>query len=643
MSTRSWLAWLGGGGSVPWVYGRSLRHIRAIEAELRSQPEGSLRSRCLALRYRATTGEPLERLLPETYALVCAAAGRTIGLAPFDAQVLGGIVLCDGGLAEMETGEGKTLTAILPLSLHALAGRGTHLVTANDYLARRDSEWMRPVFECLGFTVAAVESSTPMAARRQAYSCDVTYGTAREFGFDFLRDLLRLHAAGVAGRRQPLAQADDDSGPDRPTVQRDLHFALVDEGDSILLDEARTPLLIRSPSGEATATDRTLFEWCAQCAAQFRYGRHVEEDVGRGRACLTPAGRELVRCLPKPVELDALRLPSLYEAVERAIHVARTYARGREYVVRDEKVVIVDEFTGRTADGRQWRDGVHQAVEAGERLPISPLAAQSARITVQDYFRQYRKLASMTGTARPARREFRAVYGLSVVPIPTHRPVRRVLWPTRVFVTRRDKWAAVVRETVELHAQGRPVLIGTRSIDKSEQLSALLSSAGVEPAVLNADRVAAEAQIIAQAGRRGQVTVATNMAGRGTDIRLAPDAAALGGLHVIGTEMHDSSRVDRQLIGRCGRQGDPGSFRQFLSLDDEILDAGLGPTSTVRLRTRLAGRGELSKSFASLFRAAQRRIERRHRRERRRLQQAETQQQRFHADLGYDYHLEAFE
>jgi preprotein translocase subunit SecA len=617
--------------------------VVALEAETARLADAELRERSLSLRYRAKCGEPLEGLLPYAFSLVREAARRTIGLAHYETQLLGGAALHAGAIAEMQTGEGKTLTATLPLYLRALAGKGAHLATANDYLASRDADWMRPAFTALGLTVGALAARSLPGDRRRAYQCDITYGTAREFGFDFLRDRLKLRQeaesqilfAGIEAERVEMAAQSQ-------TVQRGLHFALIDEADSLLIDEARIPLIISTSASDDARARTHACLWCAHVVAQFDERKHFFHEPAEKRIELTPEGRQMVRMLPKPPEINSLRLPTLYDFVVRAIRAERELLRDRHYVVREGKIFIVDEFTGRIAEGRQWRDGLHQAVEAKEGLDVTVPGGSAAQITVQEYFSLYQHLAGMTGTASSSVREFHSAYGLPVATIPTHRPCRRVRLSDRILPTSRAKWEAVVAEIRETHAAGRPVLVGTRSIDKSEELSKLLESAGIEHAVLHARHLAQEAAIVEGAGEPGRVTVATNMAGRGTDIRLAEAVAAIGGLHVIGTELHDSSRIDQQLFGRAGRQGDPGSCRQFLSLEDEILDQGLGAERAETLRRSLAADLPQERLLA-LFRKAQRNIERRHFRDRRYLMQHADHRRRLHERLGQDPYLDAVE
>ncbi|MFV2067778.1 MAG: preprotein translocase subunit SecA [Pirellulales bacterium] len=621
--------------------GGVLRRIGAYEPDLRASTEEDLHRRGLALQYRAHSGECLDRLLPEAYALVREAARRVLNMRPFDVQILGGIAMHRGCVAEMQTGEGKTLTAILPLYLASLAGKGAHLATANDYLASRDAELMRPAFELLGKSVGVLQTAMPRLQRQQAYRCDVTYGAAREFGFDFLRDRLLAHADGdrpsdFLGAMLGLAGEWSQAA----SVQTDLHFALVDEADSILVDEARTPLIVSSMPGDSPETAEALYRWAAKAACRFHEGTDYEHDPETRTITLSFAGRRKVRDVDKPEVLSVVTMYDLYEHVERAVRVEREFQKDRHYVVREGEAVIVDEFTGRLAEGRRWRDGIHQAVEAKEGLAISVKTGEAARVTVQDFFLQYQRLAGMTGTAASSARELKHIYDLRVRVIPTNRTERRTRFRDRVFASAVEKWEAIVQEVTAVHGAGRPVLVGTRSIEQSEHLSRQLAAAGVEHHVLNAHRHAAEAKIVAAAGQQGRVTVATNMAGRGTDIQLGPGVAALGGLHVICTELHESARIDRQLVGRCARQGDPGSYQQFMSLDDDILHLGFGQMKAARLRHPGRWRRSLDRLAATL-RKAQTRVERRHFRQRRLLLYHEQERHKIQRQMGQDPYLDA--
>jgi preprotein translocase subunit SecA len=620
---------------------RLVGRIAALEADLTRLSDHELRKRSLSVRYRAKSQESLDSLMPEAYALVREAGRRTIQMRHFDVQVLGGIAMHHRSIVEMQTGEGKTLTATLPLYLYALAGKGAHLATVNDYLARRDAEWMRPIYELLGLSVGVVEAQMSPATRRKAYACDITYGTAKEFGFDFLRDrlLLRRIQEGLTDFLGGMLGQRASAGGEHP-VQRAAHFVLVDEADSILIDEARTPLIISALPTEEERIAVECYKWSAGAARQFVEDEHYDYDHEKQTVELTAAGRHLVRTIAKPTAMDSVGMFTIYEYMERAIKAEKSFLRDRQYVVRNGEVVIVDEFTGRLAEGRKWRDGLHQAVEAKENVKVTVATGQAARITVQDFFLRYDRLAGMTGTAVSSARELRKIYKVHVTAVPTNRPAIRQRLPTRVYGTTDQKWAAIVDEVRQLYHAGRPVLIGTRSIDKSEELSKLLSQAGVAHQVLNAHKLAEEAEIVGRAGLAGRVTVSTNMAGRGTDIRLGDGIADLGGLHVICTEMHDAARIDRQLVGRCGRQGDPGTFRQFLALDDDILLAGLGPRKSRRLKALGQGADSGFDHLVKLFRRSQCKIERRHFRDRRVLMYFEKERHNMHKQLGQDPYLD---
>jgi len=619
---------------------RLLPQVAAFEPALKELNDHELRKKSLSLQYRAKSGEPLARLLPEAYALVREAGRRTIEMRHFDVQILGGIAMHNRSIAEMQTGEGKTLTATLPIYLNALTGHGVHLATVNDYLAERDAEWMAPIYRALGLTIGVIKTQMTTPQRRKAYACDITYGTAKEFGFDFLRDrlLLRRITEGqidvISGMMGQSAE-----GSEQP-VQRDAHFALVDEADSILIDEARTPLIISALPSETERVEVECYKWCASVADEFVEDEHFEYDHDTKAVELTAAGRQLARTLPKPEIMDQVGLFDIYEYVERSVKVNREFTRDRQYVVRDGEIVIVDEFTGRLAEGRRWREGIHQAIEAKEGLKVSVATGQAARVTIQDFFQRYEKLAGMTGTGISSARELKKIYGLKVIQVPTNRPAIRQRLGEKVFGTSESKWNAIVEEVRQYHAEGRPILIGTRSIDKSELLSKLLKEAGLPHQVLNAHRIAEEAEIIANAGQPGKVTVSTNMAGRGTDIKLGEGVKELGGLHVICTEMHGSARIDRQLIGRCGRQGDPGTFRLFLSLDDDLLLAGLGPKRARKLTDLGASTNGSMDRLVRLFRRAQRRVERRHYRDRRALMYHENERKKMQTRMGQDPYLE---
>lgn len=620
-----------------------VRQIGMLEPGLEPLTAVELRKKSLALRYRARSGEPLERLMPEAYALVREAGRRTIGMRHFDVQLLGGIAAFYGSIIEMQTGEGKTLTATLPMYLYALCGRGSHLATVNDYLAKRDADLMKPIYEALGLTIGVIQTQQQQPERRKAYACDITYGTAKEFGFDFLRDRLLLRRIREGQRDLLGGMLQEHQGHDEQPVQRDSYFALVDEADSILIDEARTPLIISAIPTEEERLAVACFEWASKSVEQFVEDEDYEYDHDKKSVELTREGRRKVREINKPEALDTVGMFNIYEYIERALKVERDYILDRQYVVRDGEIVIVDEFTGRLGEGRKWRDGIHQAVEAKEGVKISVETGQAARVTVQDFFLRYENLAGMTGTVAASAREMKKIYRQDFVPVPTNRPPIRQQLPIRIFGTEAEKWDAIVDEIEALYQIRRPILIGTRSIDKSEILSHLLQKRNIPHQVLNANRIDEEAEIISHAGELGMVTVSTNMAGRGTDIKLGPGVKELGGLHVICTEMHDSARIDRQLIGRCGRQGDPGTYRQYLAMDDELLFIGLGPKKSKKFKAI----GESSMDGASFdgyyryFVKAQKKTERKHFRDRKTMMYYEKQRKKMQITMGQDPYLDS--
>jgi len=618
-----------------------LPRIAALEPELQKLSEYDLRKSSLGLRYRVRSGEPLDKLLVEAFALVREAGQRKLGMRHFDVQLLGGAAMHHRSIIEMQTGEGKTLTATLAMYLAALDGKGAHLATVNDYLARRDAEWMTPLFSALGMSVGIIQGQQPQPERRKAYACDVTYGTANEMGFDFLRDRLlsRSLTSGSMDLFGQMLGVAGNEGQDKP-VQRGLNFMLVDEADSILIDEARTPLIISALPGEDEKIAAEAYNWAAKESPSFEEDEDYEYDHDDRTVELTLEGRQRVRAMKKPEAMDRLPLSTIYEYVQRAVKVSREMFLDRQYVVRDGEIVIVDEFTGRMSEGRKWRTGIHQAVEAQEGVEITFATNQAARITVQDLFLRYDRLSGMTGTASSSRGELKKIYEVHVESIPTNKPPIRKELPTLVFGDSDQKWAAVVKDAAEQHALDRPVLIGTRSIDKSEQLAELLAAEGMEPVILNARHVAQEAEIVAQAGQRGKVTVATNMAGRGTDIKLEDEVRELGGLHVICMELHEAQRIDRQLIGRCGRQGDSGTYRQFLALDDEILLLGFGPKRAEKLKRKGEAANGPMRGMSSLFYQAQRRVEKRHFRDRKVMLYHEKERQKVQQQMGQDPYLD---
>jgi preprotein translocase subunit SecA len=612
-------------------YSRLVREINAFEPKLEPLSDEALRAKTDEFRARLKDGARLDDILPEAFAVVREAARRTLKMRHFDVQLIGGMALHDGKIAEMRTGEGKTLVATLPAYTNALAGAGVHVVTVNEYLAQRDADWMAPVFRFLGLTVGVIRNAQTSEEKRAAYACDITYGTNNEFGFDYLRDNLAFRLE------------------DR--VQRPLTFAIVDEVDSILIDEARTPLIISGPAEESTELYLRINQLIPRLTRQKEEegpGDYAVEEKNK-QVHLTEEGHEHVERLM--VELGLLREgESLYDAanirlmhhLNAALRAHALYKRDVEYIVRGGEVIIVDEFTGRTMPGRRWSDGLHQAVEAKEGVRVREENQTVASITFQNYFRLYRKLSGMTGTADTEAPEFLQIYGLEVAVIPTHRPMVRADHADFVYLTQSDKFSAIIEDIRDCVERQQPVLVGTTSIETSELLSGVLQKEGVPHEVLNAKQHEREAPIVAQAGRPGAVTIATNMAGRGTDIvlggslaaelaALPPDAdeatrerlraqwqerhdqvVAAGGLHIIGTERHESRRIDNQLRGRSGRQGDPGSSRFYLSMEDNLMRIFGDPNFTKRLLA-MAGmkEGEVieSRMLSKRIEKAQRKVE----------------------------------
>jgi len=611
-------------------WGRYVRAAQQLEHQIKPLTDEALRAKTPEFRARLKAGATLDDLLPEAFAVVREAALRTLRMRHFDVQLIGGIALHNGMIAEMRTGEGKTLMSTLPAYLNALASEGVHIVTVNEYLAQRDADWMGPIYRLLGLTVGVIKNAQSQPEKREAYACDITYGTNNEFGFDYLRDNLALRLE------------------DR--VQRGLAFAVVDEVDSILIDEARTPLIISGPAEESTELYLKINELVPRLTRQKAEDGpgdfSVEEKTKQ--AHITEAGHEHVEQLMLQAGLlkegESLYDPAnirLMHHLNAALRAHALYKRDVEYIVRGGEVIIVDEFTGRTMPGRRWSDGLHQAVEAKEQVKVREENQTVASITFQNYFRLYKKLSGMTGTADTEAAEFMQIYGLEVVVIPTHRPMIRKDNPDFVYLTQKDKFEAIIEDIRDCVAREQPVLVGTTSIETSEYLAGLLQKEGVVHEVLNAKQHEREAHIVAQAGRPGVVTIATNMAGRGTDIVLggnleaelaqaqdADDLAreglraawkarhekvlAAGGLHIVGTERHESRRIDNQLRGRSGRQGDPGSSRFYLSMEDNLMRIFGDPLRTQRL-LKMAGmkEGEVIESgmLTRQIEKAQRKVE----------------------------------
>lgn len=523
------------------------QQINPLEDGLKKLSDSSLANKTNEFKARLAKGETLDDILPEAFAVVREASRRVLGMRHFDVQLIGGIVLHRGNIAEMCTGEGKTLVATAPVYLNALEGKGVHVITVNDYLAKRDSEWMGQVYKFLGLSVGLIVHDLDFQQRKIAYNSDITYGTNNEFGFDYLRDNM-------------VTSLDQ-------MVQRPLHYCLIDEVDSILIDEARTPLIISGPGQKSTDNYYVM----AKLVPHLKKDEDYTIDEKQKTVAPTEAGvAKMEKMLHVENLYDAENL-ELNHLFVQALRAQTMMQRDKDYVVKDGEVVIVDEFTGRLMYGRRYSDGLHQAIEAKEGLEVQRESQTLATITFQNYFRMYDKLAGMTGTAKTEEQEFIKIYGLPVIQIPTNKPIQRKDLPDVVFKTKRGKYRAVVKEVERRHATGQPILIGTTSIEQSEELSHMLDVAKIPHSVLNAKYHEKEAAIVALAGQKGAVTIATNMAGRGTDIQLGDGIAELGGLAIIGTERHESRRIDNQLRGRAGRQGDPGSSQFFLSLEDDLL------------------------------------------------------------------------
>jgi len=521
--------------------------INDLEADLLELDDAQLAAKTVEFKERIAAGESLDDLLAESFAVVREAARRVLGERHYDVQLIGGITLHRGMIAEMKTGEGKTLTSTLPVYLNALSGKGVHVVTVNDYLASRDVEWMGKVYRFLGLTTGTIVHHMDDQARKEAYAADVTYGTNNEFGFDYLRDNMKFDI--------------------RDFCQRGFNFAIVDEVDSILIDEARTPLIISGPADVST----DLYLKVNSIMKQFKRDLHFTVDEKARQVMLSDEGVALgeellgVENLYDPRNIDKLH------HINQALKAHQLFQRDVDYIVKEGEVVIVDEFTGRTMEGRRYSDGLHQSLEAKEGVKIEKENQTLASITFQNYFRMFDKLAGMTGTADTEAAEFKKIYNLDVVVIPTHQKMIRIDYPDVIYKNQAAKYRAIVREIKDLHTKGQPVLVGTISIDVSEKIAKMLKKEGIRHDVLNAKQHDREAEIVAGAGQQGRVTIATNMAGRGTDIKLGEGVRELGGLHILGTSRHESRRIDNQLRGRSGRQGDPGSSRFFLSLEDDIL------------------------------------------------------------------------
>lgn len=566
---------------------KTVEYINSLEESIQTLTDQDLRNRTNEFRGRLENGEDLDDLLPEAFAVVREASMRVLGKRHYDVQLIGGMVLHEGRIAEMRTGEGKTLVGTLPVYLNALLGKGVHVVTVNDYLAQRDSAEMGKIYEFLGMTVGVNLANLGHAEKQQAYACDVTYGTNNEFGFDYLRDNMVVYKEQM--------------------VQRPLYYAAIDEVDSILVDEARTPLIISGQAAKSTDMYMTADNFVRRLKEEEDY----LIDVKLRSVTLTEAGVEKAEKTFGIENLFDHEHVTLNHHIQQALKAHAIMRLDVDYVVNDGEIVIVDEFTGRLMTGRRYSEGLHQAIEAKEKLPIQNESMTLATVTLQNYFRMYRKLSGMTGTAKTEEEELKKIYGLDVIVVPTNKPMIRQDMPDIVYKSIGSKFRAVVNEIVERHQKNQPVLVGTISIENSERLSEMLKKKGVKHKVLNAKYHAEEAEIVSRAGQPGSVTIATNMAGRGTDIMLGDGVAETGGLHIIGTERHESRRIDNQLRGRAGRQGDPGSSQFYLSLEDELMRR-FGAENIMGMMERLGFEEDQpieSKLISKAIESAQKRVE----------------------------------
>ena len=585
----------------------TIRKIESLRPDMQALSDEELRGKTVEFRKRLSEGETLDDLLPEAFAAVREGAKRALNMEPFRVQLIGGVVLHQGRIAEMKTGEGKTLVGTLPVYLNALEGKGVHVVTVNDYLAKRDAEWMGQVYTFMGLTVGVVLNGMSSEERQQAYGCDITYVTNNELGFDYLRDNMAIYKNQL--------------------VLRGLHYAIIDEVDSILIDEARTPLIISGQSDKSTR----IYEACDILAKQMTRGKDVE-DLSKIDAIMgieqEETGDFVVNEKDKIVNLTAQGIEKtekffhlknladpenleIQHCIMLALRANNLMQKDHDYIVRDDEVMIVDEFTGRVMPGRRYSDGLHQAIEAKEHVKVKRESKTLATITFQNFFNKFDKKCGMTGTALTEEQEFREIYGMDVIVIPTNRPVQRIDHNDAVYKTKREKFNAVVESVKEAHAKQQPVLVGTITIETSEMLSRMLRKEGIPHNVLNAKNHELEAQIVAQAGQHGAVTIATNMAGRGTDIKLDDEAKAAGGLKVVGTERHESRRIDNQLRGRSGRQGDPGESRFYISLEDDLMRL-FGSERMIRMFEALGvpeGQEISHKSLSKAVESAQKKIE----------------------------------
>jgi preprotein translocase subunit SecA len=590
---------------------------------LRKLSDASLRETAQTFRDRVLDGESESNLVGDFFPVVREAARRCLGMEHRDNQLQAARSLLGHRIVELPTGEGKTLAATPALALRALIGRGVWLATANDYLAKRDAETMQGVFDLLGLSVGFVQSYHSPEVRQSAYACDITYGTIREFGFDFLRD--RLNA-----RRNSAGQVAETRR------QRDRFSIIVDEADSILLDDARTPLIVSEPFAKPDFD--AVVRWSVAAGRRLKEDTHYLTDPTSTHIWLTESGRARIRSEMLPDLTNQITLPEAYDCVARSIEAEHAFFIERDYVIRDGKIVIVDRSTGRLAEGRQWQNGIQQSLEAANQLEISAETNPVATITVQSFLRGFEHLSGMTGTAQEAAKEFWKIYKLRTISIPPFVPCRRIELPVQVLNSRREKWESVISAVRHMLSKGRPVLVGTRDLDSSEELSAQLHQADISHQVLTAKQEAIEADLISQAGQRGTVTVSTNIAGRGTDIRLGPEVADAGGLHVIAADLFDASRIDRQLAGRGGRQGDPATYQQILSLEDDLISIALESDDVKRQVSRALKQG--TNERFQFLRHAQQKLEQQHVDARRRLLLYDRDRTKRMNELGFDPYLD---
>ncbi|MDA7949929.1 MAG: preprotein translocase subunit SecA [Pirellulaceae bacterium] len=633
-----------------------LETIHSQRKELQKLSDKSLQTTFRELQFLAQTGTPLSKLLAKTYAIVQVAAKRTLSMSHYDVQLLGGIALFERSVVQMQTGEGKTLTATLPLILASLAKRGAHLATANDYLARRDAELLSPLYQFLGLSVGLITAQTPPSLRHKEYRADIIYTTAKELGFDFLRDRLnqrsqttwQTRSSGISdlfgnSSTPSLWQKEEadlaTSHTQATSLQPELYFALIDEADSLLLDESKTPLVISQPG--TLEVPEELYHWAQETSSHLLPEEDYHFPHEKHFPQLSPSGRQKIRRTLKPPSLAPLSQQTIFDHVTLALRANLFFHPGQQYILEKGEVTIVDANTGRLATGKKWQGGLHQAVEAKEGLPISANNIDAAKILLQTFFNRYKHLSGMTGTTQSGAAELKKVYGLKTSVIPDRLPKRRKEFPPKVLGTQEAKWRAVLKEILAIHNTGRPILIGTCNIDHSQLLADRIRKKGLIVELLNAVDDRHEAQIISRAGQARAITVATNMAGRGTDIRLGEGISERGGLHVLLTEMHNSARIDRQLVGRSARQGDRGSFRIFVALDDEHPLSSLNEEKIKHLKS--IGKNSPDRNHSHLFQhfqRAQRRKEKAEARQRTLLLYHEKQRIALAEEMGQDPFLD---